>query len=186
VGAPSASAACLAPGAGVLTSNRSHGLTFLAINIAVLAASAMSAGAADLANSQATPIKEPECIGDPSSLFFSENVAPAEPPHPTLPIGHYYEIVRYLGGGSIGSPVPFDFGHISPSYAWPPLRGLPLTGLTVPEPKASYQRASRVDADSDNSSAFQLHCYDAGSFINTFTFPHLPNSPAGGAHSIYG
>jgi hypothetical protein len=164
--------------------NRSHRLVFLAGSLAVLAA--MSAGAADLANAQATPIKEPECIGDPSSLFFSENVAPAEPPHPTLPIGHYYEIVRYLGDGSVGTPVSFDFGHFPQSYAWPPFRGMRLTGLTVPEPKALYQRAGRVDADTDNSSAFQLHCYDAGSFINTFTFPHLPNSPAGGAHSIYG
>ena len=155
-------------------------------SIAVLAASAMSAGASDLASAQATPIKEPECIGDPSSLFFSQNVVPAEPPHPTLPIGHYYEIVRYLGSGSVATPVSFDFGHIPQSYAWPPFRGLPLTGFMVPDPKVSYQRASRFDADTDNSSAFQLHCYDAGSFINTFTFPHFPNSPAGGAHSIYG
>ena len=37
----------------------------------------------------------------------------------------------------------------------------------------------------DNSSAFQLHCYGAGSFINTWTFPFTPIQ-GGGAHSIYG
>ncbi|QJR09192.1 hypothetical protein DSM104443_00228 [Usitatibacter rugosus] len=149
-----------------------------------MSSSALPVRAADPANGIPTPIQAPECIGDPSSLFFSENVTPAEPPHPTLPIGHYYQIVRYLGD-SVSAPVSIDYGHISQSYPWPPFRGVPLTGLTVPEPAASYQRASFPEANPDNSSGFQLHCYDAGSFINTWTFPRLPIT-GGGAHSIYG
>ena len=161
-----------------------HRLAFLAAVIATLLASTRPAGAADLANGTAAAIKEPECIGDPSPLFFSENVTPAEPPHPTLPIGHYYQMVRYMGD-SVRAPAAADFGHLSPSYDWPPFRGRAITGLTVPDSKASFQRAGRSDANPDNSSGFQLHCYDAGSFINTWTYPRMAIT-GGGAHSIYG
>jgi hypothetical protein len=156
----------------------------LAGAIAILAACSTSAIAADLFNGTPTPIKDSECIGDPSGLFFSENV-PVEPRHPVLPIGHYYELVRYMGTGAVGTDVEFDYGRFPDSYAWPPLRGTTLTGLTPPELKSTYQRASRPDANADNSSAFQMHCYDAASFINTWTFPDL-NLAGGGAHSIYG
>jgi hypothetical protein len=163
---------------------RTHRLALLAAGIAILSANAPPACAADLANGTAAPIQGPECIDDPSSLFFSENVTPAEPPHPTLPIGHYYQVVRYMGE-SVTAPAAADFGHLPASYDWPPFRGRPVTGFTVPESKASYQRASRPDANPDNSSGFQMHCYDAGSFINTWTFPRLAIT-GGGAHSIYG
>ena len=145
---------------------------------------AAGAHAADLANGTPTPIKEPECIADPSALFFAQNV-PSQPWHPVLPIGHYYEIVRYMGTDSVADPTAVDYGHIPADYAWPPFRGLALTGFTAPEPRAAYQRTSRTDANADDASAFQLSCYDAGSYINTWTFPDIPVS-GGGAHSIYG
>jgi hypothetical protein len=89
---------------------------------------------ADLVDFQATPLKGPDCITDASLSFFAENVQPAEPPHPTLPIGRYYMIVRYLGADSISAPVMSNFGHFSQSYPWPPVRGAALTGLSPPEP----------------------------------------------------
>ena len=92
---------------------------------------------------EATPLKAPDCIADASLSFFSQNVQPAEPPHPTLPIGRYYMIVRYLGSGSISSPVASDFGRFPPSYPWPPLRGTALTGLTPPDPKSVAACESR-------------------------------------------
>ena len=150
----------------------------------VLSVGALSAGAADLANGTPTTIKDPECIMDPSELFFAQNSG-VEPRHPVLPVGHYYEIVRYLGTGAVSSPVETDFGRISEFYPYPPFRGLPLTGFTPPEPRSSFQRARADFSVSDNSSAFQLHCYDSGSYINTWTFPFL-NVQGGGAHSIYG
>ena len=61
-----------------------------------------------------------------------------------------------------------------------------LTGLSVPEPRDAWQRASHADATVDDSSAFQLHCYDAGSFLNTWTFPYDLSITGGGPHSIYG
>ncbi|HLX22876.1 MAG TPA: hypothetical protein VKR38_05970, partial [Usitatibacter sp.] len=61
--------------------------TFLAT--IALSAAATSGGAADLANGTPTTIKDPECISDPSALFFVQNSG-AEPRHPVLPIGHYY------------------------------------------------------------------------------------------------
>jgi hypothetical protein len=61
-----------------------------------------------------------------------------------------------------------------------------LTGLSVPDPKDAWQRASHVNATPDDSSAFQLHCYDAGSFINTWTFFNDSSISGGGPHSIYG
>ena len=143
------------------------------------------ANAADLFNFQATALKGPECITDPSASYFAQNAAPAEPPHPTLPIGRYYMIVRYLGADSVSVPVAQDFGHLPQSYPWPPYRGIAVTGLSVPDPKPAWQRAGRADATADNSSAFQLHCYDAGSFINTWTFPDV-SVVGGGPHSIYG
>ncbi len=143
------------------------------------------AGAADLFNFQATALKAPDCIADASLSLFAQNVQPSEPPHPTLPIGRYYLIARYLGVDAISAPAAADFGHFSQTYPWPPIRGMALTGLSVPEPRSAWQRAGRVDATEDNSSAFQLHCYDAGSFINTWTFPDVSIS-GGGPHSIYG
>jgi len=140
---------------------------------------------ADLRNFQATALKGPDCISNASHIFFSEDVTPAEPPHPALPIGSYYMVVRYLGENSVSAPASSDFGHFLQSYPWPPIRGAALTGLDVPEPKESWQRASHPDATLDDSSAFQLHCYDAGSFLNTWTFPYTTIN-GGGPHSIYG
>ncbi len=141
--------------------------------------------AADTTNFAATALKAPDCILDPAPSFFAQNTQLAEPPHPTLPIGRYYQIVRYLGDNSVSAPASFDFGHFPPSYPWPPLQGKPLTGLTVPDPKFVWQRAFDPDATMDTSSAFQLHCYDAGSYVNTWTFPELAIS-GGGPHTIYG
>src|SRR5215471_14752657 len=132
-----------------------------------------------------TELKAPECIVDGSRSFFAENTQAAEPPHPTLPIDRYYVIVRYLGSDSIAAAPEFDFGVFPPSYAWAPYRGLALTDLSVPEPRNLWQRASRDDSTMDDSSAFQVHCYDAASFINTWTFTDLPVS-GGGPHWIYG
>jgi hypothetical protein len=156
-----------------------------AAGMAVIAASTIHAHAADLANGTPTPIKAPECIDDPAAYFFSETVPPPGPVHPTNPIGHYYEVVRYIRTSAVSTPTSYDYGHFPQAYPWPPLRGQPLTGFTVPEPKYRYQRTSRTDADADNASGFQLHCTEAGSFINTFTFPHV-EGVGGGPHSIYG
>jgi hypothetical protein len=140
----------------------------------------------DLVDFQATALKGPECIADASLSFFSQNVQPAEPPHPSLPIGRYYMIVRYLGPDSISAPATADFGHFPQSYPWPPLRDAALTGLSLPDPKNAWQRASHAGATLDDSSAFQLHCYDGGSFINTWTFADDSSITGGGPHSIYG
>ena len=114
-----------------------------------------------------------------------ENVAPAFPPHPALPSEHFYLVVRYMGDNAIAATPTFDFSRIPDDYGWPPVRGLALTGLAVPDPKSRWQRASRTSANTDNSSAFQLHCYDAGSFINSWTFPSQTLS-GGGPHAIFG
>jgi hypothetical protein len=143
------------------------------------------ARAADLFDSAVTPLKAPDCVTDLSASFFQENTQPAQPPHPTLPITNYYMIVRYVGDRAIASSPSYDFGRIATTYPWPPIRGLPLTGLSVPQPNATWQRSNRPDADPDVSSAFQVHCQDAGSFINTWTFPD-ETITGGGPHSIYG
>ena len=156
----------------------------IALFVILIAQAAGITFAADPASGTPTPIKAPECIGDPSALFFSQNV-PLPPVHPVMPIGHYYQIVRYMGIDATAYPTASDYGSLPADYAWPPYRGLPLTGFTAPSPRNDYQRTSRVNANADNASAFQLSCYDAGSYINTWTFPDMPVS-GGGAHSIYG
>ncbi len=69
------------------------------------------AGAADFFNFTASALKAPDCITDAAPSFFSQNVQPVEPPHPTLPIGRYYMIVRYLGADSVSFPTAFDYGR---------------------------------------------------------------------------
>ncbi len=164
--------------------DRSRGMLLLA-TLCWLPSALAPVCAADLFNFQVTALTSPECLDDVSDLFFSQNLPPTVPVHPTLPIGSYYMLVRYLGADSVSAPSAYDYGYLPQSYPWPPVRGMALTGLSVPEPVAAWQRADRPDATPDNSSAFQLHCYDAGSFINTWTFPDLPLT-GGGAHSIYG
>lgn len=146
---------------------------------------AIGSAAADLYNYEATPLKAPECVTDVSNAVFEESTQQPIPPHPTLPVTNFYLIVRYMGDDAISANPAYDFGRIDASYAWPPYRGRALTGLTVPEPKSEWQRAKRSDATPDTSSAFQVHCYDAGSFINTWTFPDQAIT-GGGPHAIYG
>ena len=69
-----------------------------------------SAHAADFINYQVSALKAPECITDAAQSFFTQNVQPAEPPHPGLPIGRYYLIVRYLGDDSISAAPTTNFG----------------------------------------------------------------------------
>ena len=158
-----------------------HTLIVTLLWLSIIAA----AGAADLSDYEATPLKASDCVTDLSAALFEENTPQAIPPHPTLPVSNFYLIVRYMGDDAISASPSYDFGHIDAAYPWPPYRNLALTGLTVPEPKAQWQRAKRADADPDNSSAFQIHCYDAGSYINTWNFPAQTIS-GGGPHSIYG
>ena len=155
------------------------------LTVALLWLSIAVAGAADLYNYEATPLKASDCVTDLSTALFEENTPQAVPPHPTLPVSNFYLIVRYMGDDAISASPPYDFGHIDASYPWPPYRGLALTGLTVPDPSPQWQRAKRSDANPDNSSAFQIHCYDAASYINTWTFPSQ-TLVGGGPHAIYG
>jgi hypothetical protein len=153
----------------------------------VLAAACIGAHAvaADFTSFEATPLKEPECITDASQSFVAQNGAPfGERWHP-LPVDRYYMVVRYLGDDAVAAAPAFDFSRFPPSYGWPAARGQALTHLTVPEPKSAWQRAKSADAGIDTSSAFQLHCYDAASYLNTWTFPY-GTVIGGGPHAIYG
>lgn len=141
--------------------------------------------AAGLVHAAPVPLMAPECISDPARAFVLDNVTRYTPPHPTLPLDHYYMIVRHLGERAIEGRPAFDFSRIPASYGWEAVRGTPLTGLAVPEPRDTWQRGNAGSADLDSSSAVQLHCTHAGSFINTWTFPHRPVY-GGGPHTIYG
>jgi len=143
------------------------------------------AGAADFTHFRATPLKEPECITDASQSFVAQNGAPLGAAWHPLPVDRYYMVVRHLGDDAVAATPAFDFSRFPPSYGWPPAQGLPLTNLAVPDPKEAWQRAKSADATVDTSSAFQLHCYDAASFLNTWTFAHR-TIIGGGPHAIYG
>ena len=90
-----------------------------------------------------------------------------------------------MGHDAVAASPIYDFGRLPTDYEVPSLRNAALTGLSVPEPRANWQRSTRVNSTADDSSAFQMHCYDAGSFINTWTFPYT-TVQGGGAHSVYG
>jgi hypothetical protein len=130
-------------------------------------------------------LKAPDCVQDVSSAFFSQNDQQTEPIHPVLPVSNFYLLVRYVGDNAIAAAPSFDFSRFPDTYGDPSIRGWPLTNLAVPDPKSAWQRASRLDATTANSSAFQVHCYDAASFINTWTFPQR-SIRWGSPHAIYG
>lgn len=144
----------------------------------------LSSSAADLYKAVPTPIKAPDCITDPAHSFFSDNVSPTAAPHAPVPSSRYYLIVRYMGDDAVAAPVDYDFGYFSDAYPASELRNRPVTGLTVPPPGSTWQRAERANATVDDSSAFQLHCDHAGMFINSWTFPYRQVT-GGGPHAIY-
>lgn len=139
--------------------------------------------AADLVNATFTPVKGPDCVTDAAKSFYAQGIEP--PPNTPLPYDRFYLVARHMGRDAVAAAPWFDFSRIPDDHAFPPARGLPLTGFAVPDPKPLWQRSNRADATVDTSSAFQLHCYDAGSFINTWTFPSQLII-GGGPHTIYG
>jgi hypothetical protein len=161
-------------------------LTF-AIACAVLAAltAAEGASAADLLSFVATPIKGPECVTDTAGYFYAEDERVPDPTTALPALPHFYLVVRNMGLDAVAASPAYDFGRLAADYEEPSLRNAALTGLRVPEPRAGWQRSTRVNSTPDDSSAFQMHCYDAGSFINTWTFPYT-TVPGSGAHSVYG
>jgi len=146
---------------------------------------ARAASSADLLAFQATPLKGPECVTDTTGYFYAEDELNPDPATAVPSLSHYYLVVRNLGLGAVAAQPVYDFGHLPADYVDSSLRGAALTGLAVPEPRTSWQRSTHGDSTADDSSAFQVHCYDAGSFINTWTFPYT-TVPGSGAHLVYG
>ncbi len=153
--------------------------------LVVVACATSAVRSADVYDYRVTELKAPDCVQETSSAFFSQNVQQTEPIHPVLPVSNFYLLVRYLGENAIEAAPAFDFSRLPDDYGDRSLRGLPLTNLRVPDPKSTWQRANRADATMDDSSAFQIHCFDAASFINTWTFPQR-SIEGGGPHAIYG
>ncbi len=143
------------------------------------------ASAADLLSFQATPIKGPECVTDTAGYFYAEDELAPDPATALPALPHFFLVVRNLGLDAVAASPAYDFGRLPRDFEAPSLRNAALTGLTVPEPRASWQRSTRGNSTINDSSAFQMHCYDAGSFINTWTFPYAA-VPGSGAHSVYG
>jgi hypothetical protein len=155
----------------------------LAIVVVALCIRHGVARAADMASATFTPVKAPDCVTDPSQSFVAQDIEP--PANPPLPFDRFYLVVRHMGRDAVAAAPAFDFSRLPEDYAWPPARGMAVTGFAVPDPKPLWQRSRRADATVDTASAFQLHCYDAGSFINTWTFPDQ-TIIGGGPHAIYG
>ena len=171
-----------------MTSNHASSISLIAgIAGSILAACGAVdvAVAADLLSFQATPIKGPECVTDTTGYFYAEDELTPDPETAMPPLSHFYLVVRNMGLDAVAASPSYDFGRLPADYPAPGLRNAPLTGLSIPEPRASSQRSTRVGSTADDSSAFQMHCYDAASFINTWTFPYA-NVPGSGAHSVYG
>jgi hypothetical protein len=143
------------------------------------------AHAADPRFFRATPIKAPECVTDTTGYFFAEDENNPDPATALPALSHYYFVVRNLGLGAVAASPNNDFGRFPADYEDPSLRDELLTGLSVPEPRSKWQRSTRTDSTVDDSSAFQMRCIDAGSYINTWTFP-FTKVPGSGAHSVYG
>jgi len=111
----------------------------------------LTARAADPYNGTPSPIVEPVCIDDAESAFVRD----AAPPEDRFTLS-----IRHLGDDALAVPAAYDFSS---------LEGVPLTNFRVPAPRGAWQRA-KSQADPNFTSAFQLHCADAGIFINTWQF----------------
>ena len=155
----------------------------LAIVMVALGAFDTSAKAADLFDASFVPVKAADCVKDASQSFFAQGVDP--PSNPPLPYDRFYLVARHMGQDAVDAGPAADFSHVPDDHALSPARGLPLTGFAVPDPKPAWQRSNTAHATPDTASAFQLHCYDAGSFINTWGFQDRP-IVGGGPHTIYG
>src|SRR5205823_3880697 len=126
--------------------------------------------AADLYRHDISELRAPDCVQDAAGAFFSQNDQQTEPIHPVLPVSNFYLLVRYVGDNAIAAAPSFDFSRFPDTYGDPSIRGLsPTWPFLIPNPPGSA-RVARMQPWI-NSSAFQLHCYDAASFINTWTFP---------------
>lgn len=98
-----------------------------------------------------TAVTEPACIDDPAQAFLVESAAPED---------RFSLVVRHMGTDALAVWSDTDFGEFE---------GRPLTNLHVPLPRSGWQRA-RSDGTANFTSAFQLHCFDAGFFINAWRF----------------
>lgn len=137
----------------------------LALILTSLLLSAASA-AANLFNGSPSAIVEPACIDDSDAAFVVESPPPED---------RFSLVVRHMGEDALDAKPSFDFGVFE---------GFPLTNLSVPEPRAAWQRA-KSPQNADYTSAFQLHCFDAGFFINTWQFePQILIDE--GPHAVYG
>jgi hypothetical protein len=134
--------------------------------LAFLLLAPLCAAAADLYNGTPTAIVEPECIEDAAASLFAGGEPPAD---------RFAVVVRHMGDDAVDVPTSIDFGTLG---------AIPLTNLHVPAPRESWQRA-RTAEDANYTSAFQVHCADAGLFINAWRF--APEALIDeGPHAAYG
>jgi hypothetical protein len=174
--------------AGAALGARGHpAMTRARTSLIALAFGALTAAshvhAADPAQASFTPLKAPDCLTDVASTFFADDGQ--APNGIALPRDRYFLVARHMGANAVAAAPAFDYSRFPDDYGWLAVRGHGLTGLAVPEPKPLWQRAARADATVDNASAFAVHCRDAGSFINSWTFPSA-SVAGGGPHVIFG
>ena len=122
--------------------------------------------AADLYAGIPTVLVDPVCITDPADAFQAEGPPPED---------RYALVVRHMGADALQIATDYDFSALD---------GRPLTNLRVPAPRSVWQRA-KTSEDPNFTSAFQLHCADAGFFINAWRF--APEELIDeGPHATYG
>lgn len=107
--------------------------------------------AANLYTGTPSPIREPDCIADPTAAFIVDQEAPAD---------RFALIVRHMDANALSANAGYDFGALGDQ---------PLTGFHAGAPRSFWQRA-KADLDPNYTSAFQLQCADAGLFINAWRF----------------
>ncbi|MDC0711045.1 hypothetical protein POL68_21415 [Stigmatella sp. ncwal1] len=124
---------------------------------------------ADYQNPQIRAISSPECVGVDAIRSQVQ---------PILTDNHFYLNVRHMGdpgsaelAGEVANLVTWDAGQ--------------YTGFTPPFPYENWQRGYYNYGPPTGSNAFQAYCYNIGSMINTWGFPHTVPVTGGGPHSVY-
>jgi hypothetical protein len=137
--------------------------------VVLLTLSAGAAFAADYQNPQIRAISPPQCVG--VNAIRSEF-------EPILQDDQFHLTVRHLGDPG----TPQLYGEVSNAVSWDVGQ---YTGFSAPYPMTYWQRGYYDYGPPTGSSAFQAYCYDVGSMINTWWFPHTAHIEGGGPHSVY-
>lgn len=113
------------------------------------------------------PVKQPDLLTSVAGLFTTGGQY-VDPNNGVLQ-DSWSMLVRWQGANFVASPVAYDLGN--------------FTGVQVPAPRTTWQRGPQPE--DGGTPGVQLHGYEAGMMISTWSIPHI-NIVGGGYNDMFG